>query len=166
MSEVKMNITKQELARDIRLTPSGMEQAKAFWVARIQRVTRSGKSIADGSKFAKLKDSYVNYRKRWKGPTSEHFKPSKSNLTFSGEMLESLKGRSNVRTQTITVFPSGKRNKDLAKWNAEQRTFKNGYTKPARVFLGLDDKGRERIVQIAKRDLRRSLKRKRQKPKR
>jgi len=156
MSEVKLNLTKQEFARNLKLSPQALLQARDFWIKRVQRVTRSGKYIVTGAKLKKLSKAYIDFRRSFSGRTGEFFKPSKSNLTFTGQLLESLKARSNVRQQTITLFASGRRDDGLKNEEVAEYVAENG-----RPFLGIDQKGIDRIEQIGKRDIRRSWKKRR-----
>ncbi|MGB0257745.1 MAG: hypothetical protein ACPGES_03740 [Coraliomargarita sp.] len=151
MSEVKVNLSKQEFAKNLKLSPRAMIEAKDFWIKRVQRVTRSGKYIVTGNKLKKLSKAYIDFRRKFSGRTGEFFKPAKSNLTFTGQLLESLKARSNVRTQVITLFVSGRRDDGLTNKEVAEHVAENG-----RPFLGIDQKGIDRIEQIGKRDIRRN----------
>ena len=58
----------------------------------------------------------------------------KSNLTRTGEMLNSIRAKYKS-AGTIIVTPTGSRNIKVAGYNAEEVFYKTtGYTKPARVF--------------------------------
>lgn len=75
----------------------------------IQLSTRKGKSLVTGKPFAPLKPSTVAFRRRYDGLKGIDFRPKKSNLTLSGQMIESLSYRTNVQTNTVTVEPTGQR---------------------------------------------------------
>lgn len=57
----------------------------------IQYQTRRGVSAIDGSKFKPLSMSWIKMRKRIVSPTHPTFNPTRSNLTISGQLLESIK---------------------------------------------------------------------------
>lgn len=159
MSETRMNISKSDLLLFIKISPNALLQMKDFWVKRIQGFTRSGKSLFNnGEPLKPLSSRYIAFRQRYTGPVSQFFRPKKSNLTFTGQLLDSLKGSANVKRQTISVFPTGTRSDGKTNKEVAENVADNG-----RPFLGLDDKGRERLIQIAIRDLRRTLKRRRKK---
>lgn len=155
MSDVRMNITKQDLILFTKISPGALLQMRDFWIKRVQAFTRTGKSLFEnGAKLAPLSESYVKFRKRFKGKTGEFFKPNKSNLTFTGQLIKSLKGSANVRKQSVSVFPTGQRSDGKSNKEVAQNVADNG-----RPFLGLDDKGVQRMTQIAIRDIRRNIKR-------
>ena len=156
MSSVKMNITKADIVNNIRVSKPVLQKLSEFWVQRIQRVTRSGKSNVTGSKFDSLSEGYIKFRRTYKGAKGELFKPTKSNLTLSGSMIASLKGYTNVANQTIRVEatgtdPTGTSNKKKAGWADEL----------GRPFLGFDKKGSLVASQMIKRDIRRNFKKRR-----
>jgi hypothetical protein len=143
---------------------------------RIVQFTRSGKSIAGAKakKLKKLSDSYIQTRRgalhfrtsqqgnvfpiegpdeRLKTVDKEFFDPDFSNLTFTGQLLRSLKAKVDLKARTIDIMPTGNRfdsnlsNQDVAKFVAEQ----------GRPFIGLDDKGIKRVKALIIQDLRKSL---------
>lgn len=112
---------------------------------KIQKRTRAGRGVAypnqlGGSavKLQGLSEPYKRSRRQYNKPTGTAAKPNKSNLTFTGQMLASLKATSKKNPNgrsVISVSPTGKRNKDLARWHAEGKG-----NLPNRVFLGLTRK--------------------------
>lgn len=114
--------------------PVVLKDVAKFTVDLVVKRTRLGygveKNFGQRKKLGPLKDTYVDKRKKdgVDGTTT----PKKSNLTNTGEMLRSLDYT--VRDATIIISPTGSRNVNLAEYNAEQVTYANGYTKPARVF--------------------------------
>lgn len=155
MSSVRMNITKQDLILFTKISPGALLQMRDFWVKRVQAFTRTGRSLFNnGEKLKPLKASYVKFRERFQGTTGEFFKPKKSNLTFTGQLLKSLKGSANVQKQSVSVFPTGQRSDGKSNKEVAENVAENG-----RPFLGLDDKGVQRMTQIAIRDIRRNIKR-------
>ena len=146
---------------------------------RIKSFTRTGKSIASGSpaKLKELRESYkamrrgeVKFRKTKDGrlivsktPDEKlaevdvtFFSPGRSNLTFSGQMLEAVKHKVNVKNRTVNIevddsSRSGKyetlTNKEVA-----QHVAANG-----RPFLGLDKVGIDRVKKIILASIRKEL---------
>lgn len=93
-------------------------------IEQIQRRTRLGKGVTEGGaleKLSELSDSYKDKRKKSKldGTT----KPNKSNLTFTGQLLKSLRGKrqgvsffftlNNQRDDDVT-------NSEIANWQADK----------------------------------------------
>ena len=156
MSNVRLNISKEIVFDALRISPGVLLQIQEFWLKRIQGFTRRGTSLVTDSSFKSLSTAYKAFRANYTGTKGKSFRPNKSNLTLTGQLLESLKGRSNVRKQEVTIFASGRRddgqnNADVAEYVAEQ----------GRPFLGIDKKGIQRIEQIITRDLRRQWKKRR-----
>ena len=157
MANVKVNITASQIIAGLRISPSALLEMSDFWVKRVQGFTRSGKSLVTNDRIKALSAPYVARRRSYRGSTGQAFSPTKSNLTLTGQLLESVKGSANVRLQRVQLACVGSRsgesltNARLAGYVAEQ----------GRPFLGLDDKGRARMVQIVLRDLRRTLRKRR-----
>lgn len=157
MSSVRLNVNKEILFAAMKASPKALVDIQEFWLKRTVSFTRSGRSLPlDGDRFKPLSERYREFRSKYRGPKGKLFKPNKSNLTFTGQMLESLRGRSNLRNQTVTIFATGTRddgqtNKEVAEHVADQ----------GRPFLGLDLKGIKRIENIIRRDVRRQWARRR-----
>ena len=91
-------------------------------IKRIQARTRKGFGVqATGQlsgrakKLKALSASYKTQRKRNSSKLHSTATPGKSNLTFTGQMLESLKlTKINTRNGSFQIQPKGKRNKDVA----------------------------------------------------
>jgi hypothetical protein len=165
MAKATITLNVRELIEDLRASPKALKTAKEFWVKRIQSFTWSGKSLVTGQPFAPLSPGYKRWRRKANDRTTnfwqqnrpgKFFKPNRSNLTLTGQLIESLKGMSNFREQTISVAPVGRRTDGQSNKDVAEEVAKNG-----RPFLGLDDKGAQRIAQIVKRDIRRNLAKKR-----
>ena len=153
MAKAIVNLSEQEFKESLKATPRALLQVKDFWVKRILGFTRTGKSLVTESRLKPLSSSYRKFRNSFQGFKSQFFRPNKSNLTFTGQLLDSLKGTANVRKQRVQIKPTGRRkdgltNEQLAEYVAQQ----------GRPFLGIDEKGLKRIEQIIKRDLRRTQK--------
>lgn len=105
----------------------------------ITRRTRLGSGVeetgARKTPLAKLASSTKKSRsyKRSRGQLSDKTSPNKSNLTETGEMLDSIKGRAINRM--IEISPTGQRNKRLAAYHQLGRT--SPTIMPSRKFLNL-----------------------------
>lgn len=150
-----------KMNRDIQKEANKRRGRLAKFLKRNAKVDRSYQvSESLRSQFGKeqgLDRSYIGFRMRYKGPKGIAFSPQKSNLTLTGQLLASLKGSPNVRLQRIQLSPTGGRTDGLTNIEVAGHVADNG-----RPFLGLDDKGRARMVQIVLRDLRRTLRKRRQ----
>lgn len=95
----------------------------------VKRVRRGyGVKTPGGSeyKFKPLSPSYVKRRKRSK--LSAFTSPGKSNLTFTGQLLYSLRLKKGAKSMTITFDDSrsdGKSNNAIAKYVSKDRPFLN-----------------------------------------
>lgn len=95
-------------------------------VRRIKTRIRSGKGVADDSQtvsqevnLAPLSKNYIEQRSKMK--LSPFGKPTKSNLTRSGEMVASIKGE--VLKDTIVIFLGSPEANKKAEWVSEARPF-------------------------------------------
>lgn len=143
-----------------------------FSADRIQQFTRIGKSIASDEPQAlkPLSKSYKDFRrgkvtfwKSGKGVTiaakfrsnklnsvdTSFFKPVKSNLTFTGQLLKSIDFKVDTARNSVLIKPTGARNLKVA-----------GFVSRERPFMGMDRVGRERINNFVKRAIRERLNRK------
>jgi len=97
----------------------------------IRRRTRSGKGVAEdfGTEYPlkKLSAKYIEQRKR--SSLSSYTSPTKSNLTFKGDMLGSLTAqRRKPGSWVILLYGthwSGKSNSDIARYVQKARPFMN-----------------------------------------
>ena len=128
---------------------------------RIQQQTRRGKDLSrDGDNQPRLSEKYIQYRKRLakgntrdgKKPDPEFFKPSKSNLTLTGQLLKSLDVTVNQNTKEISVKPKGIRDDGLTNEEVTRDLAQSG-----RTFLGLDKTGikvlKKRILDEIRREI-------------
>ena len=132
-------------------------------VRLIKGFTRSGESIAKTPEPVPLKplsEGYKRFRRKVAAglkeikPDPDFFTPEFSNLTLTGQMLNSInfiQGPPNE--SSFTVKPFGTRNDGLTNEEVARRVSDNG-----REFIGLHDKGVEQLRQIILRNLRRRLK--------
>ena len=148
-------------------------------VGDLKKEIKSGKSPATGKNFRKLKTtpkgrSTVDQRARRAkyNTTDPSFSPNKSALTFSGQLVDSIKAKVKVDAEllSITIEPTGKRtpyknkdgtntkksakigNKRLAKIHAD-----GGGKLPKRDLLGFTKKKEKEIVKIIKEVLLKAL---------
>lgn len=110
-----------------------------------KRVKAGGGVIDDtnpntsGTNLERLSDSYIKFRKKNANKLGEFASPSRSNLTFTGQMLNALQSR--VENDKVIVFVNdsarsdGKSNRDVA-----------NHVRETRPFLALT-LGEQRIVQ-------------------
>jgi phage gpG-like protein len=136
---------------------------------RIFDITKSGYTLGfNTERKQKLKGlAWLTKRlRKWhqdKGlRTGSRFSPGKSNLTYTGQMLDAMDYSSNSRMQRFKIFvpetarkevgsgPKHKRNEEnLNNAQVAKRVAKDG-----RPFLGIDRQGRQNIVNRVKRELR------------
>tara|TARA_R110002020_G_scaffold94189_5_gene226882 strand:+ start:831 stop:1382 length:552 start_codon:yes stop_codon:yes gene_type:complete len=141
---------------------SGSDSIQEHMLKDLKEEIKSGKSPATGKSFRKLKDSTVkSRRKRSKyNSTDPSFSPGTSALTFSGQLVDSLKAKIKIGAKSIrvTIEPTGKRspyknkdgsntkgsakkgNKKLAEYHAEGS--------PKRDLLGFTKKKEKEIVKL------------------
>lgn len=161
-----------------------MKEIAAFVKDRIYKKTKSGVG-PDGEKFKPLADKYVKQRKKHKqvfpNETGERFGPAKSNLTFSGQMLDALDTeiKDKRSRKTLDVFVKDSRRVAKSKISEKDKfgVLKNtkrvaratsqptnkevaDFVSKDRPFLGLDDTGLQRIKSMLRKKLRTALKRK------
>ena len=116
-----------EKALDKVVRSSSFRKIAEDLVVQIRKRTRLGYGVKEGgkqNKLTKLSDSYKEYRKKNKGKLSNQTTPSKSNLTLTGEMLDSMQVK--VEGGTIVVSFGTKFAGQKAKWVTtakEQRRF-------------------------------------------
>lgn len=134
-----------------------------FVTTRVVAETRSGKDLSRNRKpQPDLTDGTVSIRARnfygkTKPENPTYFKPAKqffridfSNLTATGQMLESIKGRFIKSTRDIIVEPTGNRDPSLQN-NSEFKTNKalaKDLASRGRTFLGLDRVGIQRVRKL------------------
>lgn len=149
-------ISRLEKAVKQSVSAAALKEIGEFTKDIVVKRTRLGygveKNFSQREKLAPLKKSYTKARSMFSG-LSARTTPKKSNLTLTGQMLESMTFR--VSKGSVTIFPSGTRgdgnsNLDVAMWNAKSRTYSNGYTKPARIFNRVSQLEHKQIVRFYK----------------
>lgn len=135
-----------------------LDQIKEFVVKRIQAETRKGFDLSrDGAPQPDLSDGYVRMRERFQ-ETGEidldrkFFRPEKSNLTLTGQLLSSLNGTVSEKNRTIEVFVEGSRNDGTTNSKVAKDLADRG-----RTFLGLDEKGVTRIRKMVLDEIRKQI---------
>lgn len=148
-----------------------LENIKDFTILRVQAETRKGKSLPDDSTQKPLTQGTIRIREAvQKGkiksdsdyyfkPDPTFFKPKKSNLTASGQMLDSLTGKITKSDGTIVVTPSGSRTGNNTDIKTNVALAKDLASR-GRRFLGLDTTGVKRVRKLVLDEIRR-FKRKR-----
>lgn len=137
---------------------------------RIQQQTRLGKDLTkEKVPQPGLSDKYISFRRSLaKGikkknrngtiikPDPDFFKPNRSNLTLTGQLLKSLEISVNQSSGEVSIRPSGQRddgfmNEDVARDLKAQ----------GRTFLGLDNVGIQLIKKRILDEIRREIIKKR-----
>jgi hypothetical protein len=119
---------------------SSLQPTGDFAASIIVKRTRLGygvdKQYGSKQKFAPLAPSYIKQRKMFAG-LNPLTTPKRSNLTRTGQMLDSVKAI--ARNGVIYIEPTGRRddgktNLDVAIWNHKGNARRN---RPPRVFMNL-----------------------------
>ena len=115
-----------------------LSKAADIAINDIKGNAREGKPVVDNkvSSFPSLDDKYITRRKRLASvnETDSVYSPKRSNLTFTGQLLNSLKAT--FKGAIITISPTGKRR--------PYKLIKGGRTKSVEnkiVAEGLQDRG-------------------------
>lgn len=152
--KIRMRI--ENVLRGYDLGPHSKDAAE-----RIKKRTRLGYGVEGGvrggqrERLGKLSDSYIATRKkaRRSGKLSSATSPKRSNLTFTGQLLDSLRGM--VKGNKIIVYL--KKNRDDGKTNPQVAGYvENG----GRPFFELTDKEVKGLRNNIKKDLIKTLRRK------
>lgn len=162
-----------------------LTEVKDFVVLRIQAETRKGRDLKNERPQPELSDATVSFREKINSgkivlsypQDGSFFRPSKSNLTMTGQLMESIDGRvvkqgMVYKKNVIEIFVSGARRKVRYLWAKNGKEIKFGdqkqildnaelakdLAKRGREFLGLDIKGieliRKKAVDIIRRAIR------------
>lgn len=131
---------------------------------RIKAQTRIGKSLPLGTKLPPLKESTKAIRK-WKSKApvekggfrqGQFFKPNKSNLTQTGQLIDSTKAKVNIQAARIVIEPTGSRNPSLGESDiTDNKLLARDLAARGFKYLGLDARGIKRIKQILIDEIRR-----------
>lgn len=146
-----------------------------FAVLRIQAETRKGndlsrsESITGAVKQPPLSPAYERFRKNladgkvspdhpwWFDPDSTFMRPEKSNLTATGQMLDSLKGKVSKADAEIIISPTGARDSNRQNDTAIKTNIAltKDLASRGRTYLGLDKLGVQRIRKMILDEVRR-----------
>jgi len=135
-----------------------LDEILDFVVRRVRAETRKGKDLSrDGETQPPLSTKYIAARERMTANGSvkvdkTFFSPKRSNLTLTGQMLDSLSGLVKSKARSVEVFVEGRRDDGLTN-QAVAKDLKS----MGRTFLGLDEKGRGRIRKIVLDEIRRQI---------
>ena len=134
----------------------------------VKEIQRRGAVDENGEVSGKeISDKWNKRRKRLSkfNATSKHYKPStlKSFLTFTGQLMKSIKAKINITKGIITIEPTGvhkkyktgKRNKSK---NIRNVDLLNALEDKGYYFLVANDKLRKKVVNLIKIQLRKVLK--------
>ena len=147
----KLNSIIKKLEKSVQdgIKANVMREVGEFAKDIVVKRTRLGYGVTENlgkrEKLAALKGTYVQKRKMF-SDLDATTTPKKSNLTRTGNMLRSMAVKSS--TGTIQIRPVGKRNIAAAEGNSVPVTYKNGYTKPARIFNRISQPEFNQIVRF------------------
>jgi hypothetical protein len=150
-----------------------------FSVQRVQAETRKGNDLTGSSDIASAKkqpdlsQATKNFRRRllkgtvrethswWFDPDPTFAKSDKSNLTATGQLLESLRGRITSSKGEVVVSPTGSRDSKRQNDNSIKTNvaLAKDLASRGRTFLGLDKLGIKRIRKMILDEIRRFKKR-------
>lgn len=149
-------MTIKELLEKLKITKLDMKRYATDLAGMIRVRTRLGYGCAveNGAKgkFQKLADSTVKAKKKSSKLNRSLTSPTKSNLTNTGVMLDSLTGRS-TGDFSGEVYLKGKRNNDVASYHEEGNP-----NLPQRPFMHIDTLTRKKLVDLIRRDIIKTLK--------
>ena len=158
-----------------------LNEIKDNSVLRIQAETRKGKDLTqDGKPQPDLSEATLRIREQIaKGnitlsypEDSQFFKKGKSNLTLTGQMLDSIRGKVDAAKGLITIFVGGNRSRVRYFWSrtgvelkhlskdsiGDNSSLAKDLAKRGRTFLGLDTTGvkliRKRVLDEIRKQIR------------
>ena len=129
---IKLDIAMKQISKS--LDEFATKRKMGIWAREYARLigkrTRLGKGVDENNspqKSLKKLTSKKYIRQRFldkkRGGLSAQTRPAKSNLTRTGELLNSLTGKG-LGTRKATIYPVGKRNEKVTKWQEDQgRTY-------------------------------------------
>lgn len=126
----------------------------------IRKRTRQGKGISskdENSKLTtlkKLSPDYIDIRKKYNAELHSQTNPRKSNLTATGQLLDSIEGKGEKNKITIEINDERGPGIDGRKSNVGNNKLRKFVEEKGRIFFGLSKSERNAI----KRDLRNRIK--------
>jgi hypothetical protein len=142
----------------------------AFTVNRIQKVTRSGQTMA-GARRKSLKplaESTIKFRRSARASREadkQFFKPAKSNLTLTGQLLDALKFSTSVRRQKVEIDLKKRRRNPFGTASTTNPEVAKFAADGGRPFIGMDSKGRKSLNRIVSKGISKSIRKRRRKEK-
>ena len=140
------------------LNASESKQVGYLIIKFIKQRSRSGKDI-NGQKFDGLSGPYKDYRQRYKKNLHETTTPKKSNITATGQMLDSMKSEGKAG-QIVVNGPSGRRAKELdgKSRGGNNKDVARYVTEQGREFFGLTTEEKSRLIKEVKKTILSNLK--------
>ncbi len=172
MAEVLFNVNKINNAILKAVKSAPYDRIARTTVKRIKRVTRAGVSPVTGKRFKRLKASTIKTRTRLAklNKTHKSFGESKSNLTFTGQLVNALVFAKFIRSSftelnffvnptTRKKLRTGKKSRKGGKRSKPIDNARLGdiQAEGGRPFVGLDSKGFSMVTKIFKSHLLREL---------
>lgn len=158
---VKSFVTARAIRELLDLNDTVLENAGEIIADRIVSLARRGRRMKqDGSteSLPKLAKSTIKSRKAFAGRTGESFDPNRtrSNLTLTGELLDSLRFTVDERNQRIEIFFDGEHdggfsNDQLFSWLQE--------IDPKYNILTVNQSAQRKVLSLVRRALNRKLRR-------
>lgn len=158
---VKSFISARAIREQLSLDDTILENAGELIADRIYKLAKRGRRMKpDGStqSLPKLAKSTIKSRKTFKGSTGEEFDAdrTRSNLTLSGELLDSLRFTVNEKKQTIDIFFDGDHtggfsNDQLFTWLKQ--------IDPKYDVLTLNKSAQKKVLSLVRREISKKLKR-------
>lgn len=152
-----------------------------FSVERVQQETRKGRDLSrEGAPIQDTADSTKNIKEliergviKMNKPRPLFFRSSKSQVTQSGQLLDSLKADVDPRKSEVVIAPTGDREKVEYTWSKtgkpvdflsddqvqSNQSLASDLAKRGFTFLGMDQKGVKRIRRIVLDEIRRIIRR-------
>lgn len=126
-----------------------------YAIKLIRDRTRARKKDMDGKPIDGLEKETIDYRKRYRAFLHPATKPATSNLTMTGQMLDSITYK--FKKNIITVFVPNTKRRPLAPFfNGKTTTNKivAENVQVRRAFLGLSSEDNDKINKLFQRELR------------
>ncbi len=142
-------IKKLEKSVEQAISKAALRDVGVFARDLVVKRTRLGYGVKDNlqakTRLARLSPGYVKKRKMFDS-LSSNTSPTRSNLTLTGQMLDSI--ISETKDRTIIIRPTGRRNDgksnaDIARYNEE-----GGRNRPKRIFLRISQLEFKQIVRF------------------
>lgn len=105
----RLKVNTQKILTDVKTDAQTLNDIGELLRDEVIGFTRSGKSVSTNGSFPQLADSTIKSRKNLSkyNQTDALYSPARSNLTFTGELLESLTIKTKVREGSVEVLPQG-----------------------------------------------------------